>query len=142
MLIRRMRPNLLAKAFDEFIYDFFKENCGLAEPPKTTDPTHSGSKHKGLEKLRRKKQDCKRALKKLRKAGFEDDSEPIIKLQQTWQQLLKAHNKLRRAVQFKKHARAKKFAKRQFIKDRVKFTKKLFNGQRKSESRGRRILLW
>ena len=37
-------------------------------------------------------------------------------------------------MKYKQHARAKKFAKRQFIKDWVKYAKKLFSGQRKSGS--------
>ena len=123
--------NKLATDFDDFLYDFFKENCGLVEAPKTTPP-NSGNKHKGLEKLRRQKQICKKALKHLRGRGFTEESTPISSLKDVWRKLLKAHNKLRRAVKHKQRARAKKFAKRQFIKDRIKFTKKLFSDQRKS----------
>ena len=129
--IRRTPSSQLATIFDDFIYEFLKEHCGLVEPKEATQPPRV-TKHKGLENLRQKKQNCKKALKSLRKDGFDENSEPIIALKQTWQKLLKDHNKLRRAVHYKKHARAKKFAKCQFNKDRIGFAKKLFSGQRKS----------
>ena len=122
----------LTTAFDEFLYDFFRQRCGVVEPPTSPPSTPNNAKHRGLEKLRRQKQDCKRALKDLRKSGHTDDSAPVIALKSVWQKLLKDHNKLRRAVKTKQQARAKKFAKRQFNKDRVKFAKNLFSGQRKS----------
>ena len=122
----------LATDFDNFLYEFFKENCGLVEPLAVSPPNSGGHRHKGLETLRRKKQECKKALRDLRKSGHADDSAPVLALKATWKKLLTAHNKLRRAVKYKQHARAKKFAKRQFIKDRVNYTKKLFSDQRKS----------
>ena len=132
--IRSTPSTRLATNFDNFLYDFFKENCGLVEPPAVSPSNSGGTRHKGLENLRRKKQDCKKALKDLRKSGHADDSAPVLALKGVWKNLLSDHNKLRRAVKYKQHARAKKFAKRQFIKDRVKYAKKLFSGQRKSGS--------
>ena len=124
----------LATVFDDFLYEFFKENCGLVEPPPVSPPNSGRAKHKGLEKLRRRKQQCKKALKDLRKLGHPDDSAPVLALKAQWKKLLAAHNKLRRAVTTKRRARAKKFAKRQFNKDRVKYAKNLFSGQRKTGS--------
>ena len=46
----------LATVFDDFLYEFFKENCGLVEPPPVSPPNSGRAKHKGLEKLRRRKQ--------------------------------------------------------------------------------------
>jgi hypothetical protein len=70
----------------------------------------------------------------LRKDGHADNSRPVRKLKADWQLLLQENNKLRRAVKHKQDARAKKFAKRQFNRDRVKYAKKLFSDQRKSSS--------
>lgn len=131
--VRTTSPSRLASDFDNFIYEFFKEHCGLVEPCVLSPPS-SGSKHKGLERLRQQKQNCKKARRDLRRAGHADDSAPMVALQAVWKKLMKAHNKLRRAVKLKQHARAKKFAKRQFIKDRIKYTKKLFCDQKKSGS--------
>lgn len=129
--IRSTPTARLAADFDELIYNFFKENCGLVEPPIVAPPNSGEAKHKGLERLRRKKQLCKRSIKHLRKIG-PDDSVAVQALQKLWKKLMKAHNRLRVAVKHKRHARGKKFAKRQFAKDPTKFAKKLFSGQRKS----------
>lgn len=99
-----------------------------------TPPPNRGNKHKGLERLRQQKQNCKIARRDLLKAGHANDSAPMLALKAVWTKLLKAHNKLRRAVKLKQHARAKKFAKGQFIKDRIKYSKNLFSGQKKSGS--------
>ena len=123
----------IANRFDTFIYEFFKENCGIIDL-NTTPKVKERSKHKGLVRLRLKKQQCKKALKALRRKGFDDTSAPISAIKAEWAKLMKAHSKLRRAVHYKRAARAKKFARRQFIKDRVKYTKKLFSGQRKTGS--------
>lgn len=131
--VRTTPSSRLATDFDFFIYEFFKDHCGLVEPSVGPSPT-VGSNHKGLERLRQQKQNCKKARRHLRKAGHADDSAPMLALKSAWVKLLKAHNKLRRAVKAKQHARAKKYAKRQFIKDRIKFAKKLFSGQKKSGS--------
>ena len=130
--IRSTPSSQLASVFDNFLYDFFKEHCGLVELPSAPPPRSGGSKHKGLEKLRRDKQLCKKALINLRKLGHTEDSAPIAALKAQWKKLLVAHNKLRRAVKYKQKARAKKFAKRRFNKDRVKYAKSMFSGQRKT----------
>lgn len=132
--IRSTPPPRLATDFDDFLYEFFKEQCGLVEIPPNSPPNAGSKRHKGLEKLRQKKQQCKKALKDLRKNGHADNSRPVRKLKADWQLLLQEHNKLRRAVKHKQDARAKKFAKRQFNRDRVKYAKKLFSDQRKSSS--------
>jgi hypothetical protein len=130
--IRSTPSSQLATEFDDFLYGFFLDLCGTVESPIAKQKANSGFKHKGLESLRRRKRDCKKAIKDLRKKGHAEDSQPILALKSVWKNLLRAHNKLRRAVKYKARTRAKKFAKRQFNKDRIKFAKNLFSGQRKS----------
>jgi hypothetical protein len=122
----------IASRFDTFLFEFFKENCGIVEPVESKPQVNNSSKHKGLSCLRLKKQQCKKARKDLLKRGFDKSSAPVLAITGVWKKLLRAHNKLRRAVKYKQAARAKKFAKRQFLKDRVKFAKKLFSDQKKS----------
>ena len=132
--IRSTPSSHLATDFDDFIYEFFKEHCGVVDPLADNSPRPSGYRHKGLEKLRLQKQQCKKALKDLRKQGLDEDAAPIVAIKKVWKKLMAAHNKLRKSVLYKRRARIKKFANRQFIKDRVKYAKKLFSGQRKTGS--------
>ena len=55
--------------FDNVLYDFFKENCGLVEPPAVSPSNSGGRRHKGLENLRRKKQDAKKPSKTFASPG-------------------------------------------------------------------------
>ena len=130
--IRTTPIHSLATIFDDFLYDFFKENCGTTSICDKASVKKKVFRHRGLENFRRQKQLCKKAFKNLRRQGMAEDSAPILAIKATWLKLMRAHNKLKRAVNHKRRARAKKFAKRQFIKDRVKYAKKLFSGQRKS----------
>lgn len=131
--VRTTPASRLATDFDFFIYEFLKDHCGLVAPP-VVSPSNSGSRHKGLERLRQQKQNCKKARRDLRKAGHADDAAPMLALKSVWVKLLKTHNKLQRAVKSKQRARSKKYAKRQFNKDRIKYAKNLFSGQKKSGS--------
>ena len=133
--VQSIPSNRFADHFDTLIWEFFKNHCGLEEPPSNLPPPILGPpKHKGLESLRRKKQSLRKAIKALRSSGCAEDSAPLVALKDTWVRLLKVHNRLRRAVKEKQKARAKKFAKRRFNKDRNAFAKKLFSGQRKCGS--------
>jgi len=130
--VKTHSSKIFANHFDTLIWEFFKNHCGLVDPPSNLPKPITGKpKHTGLASLRRKKQDLKRAIKALRKAGCGEKSEPMLALKATWQRLLKAHNRLRRAVKAKQRTRAMKFGRRQFNKNRIKFAKNLFSGQRK-----------
>jgi hypothetical protein len=130
--VRKTPSSKLSNQFDKFVFDFFKENCGLVEPPAAPPPNSGQAKHKGLESLRRRKRDCQKARKLLLRMGFDETSDAVMAQKMIWKTLLKEHNRLRRAVMYKRKARAKKFSQRQFNKDRAKYTKKLFSGQRKT----------
>ena len=58
--------------FDEFLHAFFLEHCGVEDDPICDRPAINVSKqHRGLERLRKQKNDCKKALKALKKAGLD-----------------------------------------------------------------------
>ena len=62
----------LVEAFDNWLHAFFLQHCGpLAEVPTTQQPAVPTSKrHRGLERLRQQKNNCKKAFKAIEKAGL------------------------------------------------------------------------
>ena len=95
----------LAEDFDNYLHAFFLQHCGEVEtsPPKTKTQT-SKQKHRGLERLRQEKNDCKKAFNTLKKAGLLL-SKAGQECKKLWLKLMRTHNKLRRRVQLRESRR-------------------------------------
>ena len=120
----------LADEFDDFLHQYFFGEFG----EKTVAPTNKAyvqRPHKGLEKLRKQKQDLKKARKALRKANLEG-SDADIQLKQRWCSLVRKHSRLSAAVREKNRARFSAAQQRQFKKDPYSFGTKLFKNTDKS----------
>ena len=70
-VIRKLDITTLSEKFDSWLYGFFLDHFGEEVRSKNPPKSSPGKKlhHRGLEKLRRRKTDCKRARKALHKAG-------------------------------------------------------------------------
>lgn len=121
----------LSTKFDNWLYEFLRGRCGIQEPTTSNPPPLPNRKHRGLERLRQQKNECRASFKALKKAGLqESDTAKLCK--RYWLKLIRSHNRLRWAVQARKRQWAKVNAERQFKKNPVDFSKKLFSGQRKN----------
>ena len=70
-VIRNLDITTLSEKFDSWLYGFFLDHFGEEVRSENPPKSSPGKKlhHRGLEKLRRRKTDCKRARKALHKAG-------------------------------------------------------------------------
>lgn len=115
----------ISKSFDTFLYDFFAKHFGTVESNRSPVP-RKAFRHRGLERLRKAKNSCKKAFKALLKAGLANsDAGKVLKLR--WQSLLRKHNRLRLGVHKKKNAKDKIRAESNFKKDPHGFASKLFH---------------
>lgn len=127
--LKRRDINKLIEEFDEFIYGFFLEQCGAEDdsPPSKT-PTNVSKVHRGLERLRQKKNDCKKALKALKNAGLAD-STTAASMKKLWFKLIQRHNKLRCRVTKQRTQKRRVQAERQFKRDPNRYAGNLFKGE-------------
>ena len=117
----------LVEAFDNWLHAFFLQHCGpLAEVPTTQQPAVPTSKrHRGLERLRQQKNNCKKAFKAIEKAGL-CSSTAGQKLKELWFTLIHRHNKLRCKVAKQKSKWQKVQAERSFKRDPHKYAQNIF----------------
>ena len=110
-------------------YAYFKQHCGVVEPTSDNGKSvRAPRKHKGLESLRARKQQAKKAWKTMKGAGLTDSPEGKL-MYHNWKQLLKEHNRLRVAVRKRAQQRQKRAGEKAFRKDPRRFADKLFNGK-------------
>lgn len=126
--IKCTTSNKLIENFDNWLHAFFLQHCGPlvdAEAPATPPPAASSKRHRGLERLRQQKNNCKKAVKALRKAGLFDTraGQTVKKL---WLKLVKSHNKLRCKVANQKSQWRKVLAERSFKQDPHKYAQNVF----------------
>lgn len=131
-VIKSLSTNELATKFDSVLHEFFLNHCGpIPQESKTVDPEAKEAPavprqvHRGLERLRQQKKDCRAACRALKKAGF-GDSMTAKECNRTWRNLVRKHNRLRVSLAHKKQHKAKKVAERQFKADPHKFAQNLF----------------
>ena len=123
----------LSKKLDRYLYEFFEERCGLL--PEKEGNVHSRPapqkpyRHRGLERLRAQKKELRKTLRTLRNAG-QSKTKAFGLLQYKWRQLIRRHNKLRRAVKLKSDRRSKLRAEAEFKKDPHRFAANLFTASK------------
>jgi hypothetical protein len=133
--INALSTTKLSNKFDTFLYGFLKEHCGVVAASEPIINKHKGPRpHRGLERLRQRKNQASKAWKLLKRNGFEEDSPEARLLHRNWTHLLRAHNRLRNAVAGRHRQWRKVEACRQFKKQPYTFAKKLFQGSRMNGS--------
>ena len=95
-----------------------------SSPPKTKTQT-SKQKHRGLERLRQEKNDCKKAFNTLKKAGLLL-SKAGQECKKLWLKLMRTHNKLRRRVQLRESQRQRIVNERKFKHNPFEYAQNLF----------------
>lgn len=117
----------LSKKFDDWLHAFFLERFGTIVPKNDAQSRKEVShRHRGLERLRKKKKSLTKAFKTLVKAGLADS--PLGNLAKNeWKKTLRAHNSLRRSVAKAKKKKAEAAASRNFKKNPNHFAHKLFS---------------
>ena len=111
------------------MYDFLAQRSGVQDAKSDNRPAakRKPRKHRGLEKLRKRKQEMKKAWKVMKKAGLANSPAGKL-LTKRWRALLRQHNQLRVAVNKQAEQRKKRSAEKAFRKDPNKFVRKLFHG--------------
>ena len=127
-VIRKHDITALSEKFDSWLYGFFLDHFGEEVRSENPPKPSPGKKlhHRGLEKLRRRKTDCKKARKALHKAGHAGTPEDKL-LTQRWFALVRDHSRLRRAVAKRTQARESAACECRFKKNPHEFASKLFN---------------
>jgi hypothetical protein len=67
--IKSLSSTALSQKFDKWLYDFFVERFGVQADIENAPKPHKSFQHRGLERLRKKKKECRAALRTLRAAG-------------------------------------------------------------------------
>ena len=134
----------LAEKLDNWVYMFFKDKFGILPSPDEKS-SHSDEKkshpksrtrlyrHRGLEKMRRQKSNCRKERRALIRAGL-IDSDAYRLLSKRYLDLLRAHNRLRRAVHQSRKRKEQRTANRVFEKDPYLFATKLFQDEAKKSN--------
>ena len=129
--ISRMTPSDLSARFDNWAYDFFAARFGVV----ATKDNHQAKicrpkrVHKGLEELRRRKNECTKAFRALKKAGLAETPEGLTIARQM-KVLVRKHNRMRVRLAAGQFQRAKRAQQEEFRKDPNGFAQKLFKGER------------
>ena len=118
-----------AAKLGDWLYTFFSDKFGVKDEQKPTPHTNRREPrpNRALERLRKQKQDLKKARRALLKAGLQGtEAERLLKAR--WRTVLRRHNGLRLALFKQQQARARVKAEREFRRDPPKFAHKLFRG--------------
>jgi hypothetical protein len=121
----------LIEDFDNWLHAFFLQQCGpIVVVPSTqrSAAAPSSKRHRGLERLRQEKNNCKKAFRALKKAGL-CFSIAGQKLKELWLKLVRRHNKLRCKVSKQKSQWQKVQAERTFKQNPHKYAQNLFKGE-------------
>ena len=128
----------LSKKFDEWLYSFFIERFGVVENPSDVANESTPCKesrnqkkfrHRGLERLRRRKNLLRKEYKKLLKLNLGNSTAGII-LKNKWKETLRKHNRLRLAVNKLRSAKLAAAAQKSFKKDHHGFASKIFTNSK------------
>ena len=115
----------LSKKFDNWLHAYFLEKFGSIPIKVTSRPKKKKVRHRGLERLRRKKNLLSKDFKILVKAGLADS--PIGALAKAeWKKTLRLHNSLRRSVSKAMKKKAEAAASKTFKKNPNMFASRLF----------------
>jgi hypothetical protein len=116
-----------SRRLDEWLYGYFKEKFGIrAVQGGQRGAIRKVRPHKGMEALRRQKNQCRAALKALERAGLGRSEEARV-LAERWKGLLRQHNRLRRRVGEAKKKKEAVAAQRRFRKDPHAFASKFYD---------------
>jgi hypothetical protein len=129
--IKNDAADKLIEDFDNWLHAFFLQHCGpIVVVPSTqrSAAAPASKRHRGLERLRRQKNNCKKAFKALKKAGL-SFSIAGQKLKELWLKLVRRHNKLRCKVSKQKSQWQKVQAERAFKRNPHKYAQNLFDGE-------------
>jgi hypothetical protein len=124
-LFRKLTSDELIRKFDDWIYKFFLDRCGVMPIPEQKAPFVK-KPHKALERVREDKKRIRRLLRDLARAGWRDTPE-WNKYKSEWLFLIRKHNRLRNAHNYAKKKQAAAKAEKAFRADPYKYTKQLFN---------------
>jgi hypothetical protein len=135
-LLRKMDSSQLSQKLDIWLYHYFSERFGVIDNADRDTARSKGSgrqfRHRGLERLRRKKNELRKAYKTLCKNDQLHSSAAKL-LYTQWKSVMRAHNRLRLAVSKRNTARARVSSERNFKRDPHHFAAKLFKDSKKNE---------
>ena len=127
-LIKRTDTQSLVKKLNEWLFEWFKQQFGLKEPPPVRAEPFKARKHPGMLRLRLKKKELRRAIRELSASGHKPESPQITVLKQEYLRTVRKHNRLRVILKKMQRSKTTRNASRQFRKDPNAYAKKLFSG--------------
>jgi len=121
----------LSVKFDDWLYTYFDDNFGTVPPSNPTKNKRRKRSHKGLERLRQRKKECKAARKALIRAGLEKTAEADL-ISKQWFSLVREHSRLKKTLDQKKEMKSRMSCEKKFRTDPNKFASNLFQGKQKN----------
>lgn len=118
-------PEQLIQKFDNWLYLFFEEKFGV-KIPSPVKQTFVKRPNKLLTRFRGYKNNIRKALRVLKKAGL-DNTPEWNKLKKDSKVIMRKHNRLRRAIANLESKRATEKASKAFKEDPFRYTKNVFN---------------
>ena len=126
--------SMMSKKFDKFLVGFFTERCGLVSDGDAASGSSkkgvTGSKkifrHRGLERLRRSKNELRKAYRVLCKNNMQN-SAAGRRTAKAWRETMRKHNRLRIAVTKLRNAKKATSERRNFKRDWHGYASKLFD---------------
>ena len=112
-LFKKLSTSEISQRFDDWLHQFFLQSFGEKKKSDVMKKRRCPRANKQLEFLRRRKKECKAAHKALTKAGLTGTAEEQA-ISKEWFSLLRQHNKLRTALNKKKHQKEKMAAELKF----------------------------
>ena len=130
-VISSLSTSELSVKFDNWLYTYFSDNFGTVSPAIPSKNTRRKRPHKGLQRLRQRKKECKAARKALIHAGLEKTVEADL-ISKQWFSLVREHSKLKKALDQKREMKSRISYEKSFRIDPNKFAFNLFQGKQKN----------
>jgi hypothetical protein len=121
----------LSRKFDNWLYLFFEQRCGVVEPGSGSGSggdrkTRKPVVNKRMAHLRKRKRELKKMRKNLLHKGLKGSPEEQA-MSILWFRLIREHSKLSRSLRQKNTSRVSAAAEARFLADPYKFANNLFN---------------
>ena len=128
-VVSSLSTSELSVKFDDWLYTYFDDNFGTVPQSNPTKNKRRKRSHKGLERLRQRKKECKAARKALIRAGLKKTAEADL-ISKQWFSLVREHSRLKKTLDQKKEMKSRMSCEKNFRTDPNKFASN-FKGNKK-----------
>jgi len=129
-VVSSLSTSELSVKFDDWLYTYFDDNFGTVPPSNPTKNKRRKRSHKGLERLRQRKKECKAARKALVRAGLEKTAEADL-ISKQWFSLVREHSRLKKTLDQKKEMKSRVSCEKNFEQTQINLLPIYFKGNKK-----------